>query len=50
MICEAGLMSRDKLAPLMQEAHELIAIFTASSKTARANLNRSHQSKNSNNN
>jgi four helix bundle protein len=39
MLSEAGLISRDKLLPLTKEANELVAILTASSKTARENLN-----------
>jgi four helix bundle protein len=40
MLGEAGLISRDKLQSLTKEANELVAILTASSKTARENLNR----------
>ena len=39
MLCEAGCSKIDEIKPLMQEANELTAIFTASSKTAQANLN-----------
>jgi four helix bundle protein len=40
MLSEAGLVSSGKLKPLMQESNELVAILTASVKTARANLTR----------
>jgi four helix bundle protein len=40
MLCDAGIASPDKLKPLMQEANELVAILTASVKTARENLHR----------
>ena len=43
MLVEAGIVSPDKLKPLMQEANELVAILTASAKTARENLNRRTQ-------
>ncbi len=43
MLAEAGIVSPDKLKPLMQEANELVAILTASAKTARENLNRRTQ-------
>ena len=43
MLAEAGIVPPEKLKPLMQEANELIAILTASVKTARANLNRKTQ-------
>jgi four helix bundle protein len=39
MLCEAGIISSDKLQPLLQETNELVAILTASVITARANLN-----------
>lgn len=39
MLQEAGIISADKLKDLMKEADELVAIFTASIKTARAHLN-----------
>ncbi len=39
MLQEAGIVSTEKLKDLMKEADELIAIFTASIKTARAHLN-----------
>ena len=38
MLQEAGIIPTDKLKDLMKEADELVAIFTASIKTARANL------------
>ena len=38
MIIEAGSMSQKKLAALMKESDEMVAILTASSKTAKANL------------
>jgi len=38
MIAEAGLMSQKKLAALMKESDEIIAILTTSSKPAKANL------------
>ena len=38
MLGEAGLFPQDKLKPLANEANELVAILTASAKTARANL------------
>ena len=40
MLGDAGLASQEKLKPLSKEADELIAILTASAKTARENLNR----------
>ena len=43
MLAEAGLASQEKLKPLSKEADELIAILTASAKTARDNLNRRPQ-------
>jgi four helix bundle protein len=43
MLTEAGLMPQEKVQPLAHEANELVAILTASAKTARENLNRSHQ-------
>lgn len=39
MLQEAGIIPADKLKDLMNEADELVAIFTASIKTARAHLN-----------
>jgi four helix bundle protein len=39
MLQEAGIIPADKLKDLMKEADELVAIFTASIKTARAHLN-----------
>jgi len=38
MLQEAGIIPAEKLKDLMKEADELVAIFTASIKTARANL------------
>ncbi len=38
MLIEAGLMSNKKLVDLMKESDEIVAILTASSKTAKANL------------
>jgi four helix bundle protein len=38
MLQEAGIVPTEKLKDLMKEADELVAIFTASIKTARANL------------
>ena len=38
LLQEAGILSVDKLKDLMKEADELVAIFTASIKTARANI------------
>jgi len=43
MLGDAGLASQEKLKPLAKEANELIAILTASAKTARENLNRRNQ-------
>lgn len=43
MLGEAGLVPPDKLKPLTKEADELVAILTASAKTARENLNRRTQ-------
>ncbi len=40
---EAGLVPEDKLKPLAKEADELVAILTASSKTARENLKHNTQ-------
>jgi four helix bundle protein len=40
MLSEAGLVSSDRLESFIQESNELVAILTASVKTARANLNR----------
>jgi hypothetical protein len=39
MLQEAGIIPAEKLKDLMKEADELVAIFTASIKTARAHLN-----------
>jgi four helix bundle protein len=38
MLAEAGIVPSEKLKPLMQESNELVAILTASAKTARENL------------
>lgn len=38
MLVDADLMPREKLAPVMKEASEVIAILTASVKKARAHL------------
>ena len=38
MIVEANLMTQRKLAALTKESDELVAILTASSKTAKRNL------------
>jgi four helix bundle protein len=38
MLQEAGIIPVDKMKDLMKEADELVAIFTASIKTAKANL------------
>jgi four helix bundle protein len=43
MLGEAGLVPQDKLKPLIKESDELVAILTASVKTARENLNRRPQ-------
>jgi four helix bundle protein len=43
MLGDAGLVSPEKLKPLIKEAGELVAILTASAKTARANLNQRTQ-------
>lgn len=40
MLTEAGLVPQEKVQPLAKEANELVAILTASAKTARDNLNR----------
>ena len=37
LLTEAGIVAKAQLNPLMQEANELVAIFSASIKTARAN-------------
>ena len=49
MLVEAGIVPQDNLKPLAKEADELVAILTASAKTARANLNRRAQSSGSSN-
>jgi four helix bundle protein len=38
MLQESGLVPAEKMKDLMKEADELVAIFTSSIKTARANL------------
>jgi hypothetical protein len=38
LLQEAGILPAERLKDLMKEADELVAIFTASIKTARANL------------
>jgi hypothetical protein len=43
MLAEAGLVPQEKVQPLAKEANELVAILTASTKTARENLNRRTQ-------
>lgn len=40
MLRDAGLVSQEKLSPLIIESNELISILTASVKTTRDNLNR----------
>ena len=40
VLLELGIVPKELLLPLMKEANELIAIFTASSKTARSNISR----------
>ena len=37
LLIEAGIVLEERLSPLMQEANELVAILTASVKTARVN-------------
>ena len=39
MLVEAGIMPKEKLRALMKEADEIVAILTASVKTARASIN-----------
>jgi hypothetical protein len=38
LLQEAGILPAERLKDLMKEPDELVAIFTASIKTARANL------------
>ena len=38
MLAEAGIIPLDQIKPLLQESNELVAILTASAKTARENL------------
>ncbi len=45
MLTDAGLVAQEKIQPLAKEANELIAILTASAKTARENLNRRTQAR-----
>ncbi len=45
MLTDAGLVAQEKIQPLAKEANELIAILTASAKTARENLNRCTQAR-----
>jgi four helix bundle protein len=45
MLTEAGLVTKEESRPLAKEADELIAILTASAKTARENLNRRSQAR-----
>jgi four helix bundle protein len=45
MLTAAGLVPQEKVQPLTKEANELVAILTASAKTARENLNRRPQAK-----
>ena len=45
MLGEAGLVPQDKLEQLAKEADELVAILTASAKTARENLSSRTQAK-----
>lgn len=46
MLVEAGLLPAERLAPLMKEADEVIAILTASSQTAKRSLNQKSTIKN----
>jgi len=46
MLVDACLIPPEKLKPLIKEAGELVAILTASAKTARANLNQRAQTNN----
>jgi len=45
MLSEAGIVAPDKIKPFLQEINELVAILTASAKTARDNLIRQTQAK-----
>jgi len=38
LLIEAGMVPKEKLSVALEEANEIIAILTASVKTARANL------------
>lgn len=38
MLLESAILPEDRLSGLMQEANEIVAILTATSKTARSNL------------
>jgi len=40
MLVEANMVSEERLADLMKEANELVAILTASAKTARIHLSK----------
>ncbi|MBI5653213.1 MAG: four helix bundle protein [Chloroflexi bacterium] len=43
LIVEAKLMSEKRVAALLKESNELVAIFTASHKTAKARMRRTNQ-------
>jgi hypothetical protein len=43
LIVEAKLMSEKRVAAILKESNELVAIFTASHKTAKAKLRRANQ-------
>jgi four helix bundle protein len=45
LLAESGIITSDILKSLIQESNELIAILTASAKTARENLNRRTQAR-----
>jgi four helix bundle protein len=45
MLTEAGLVPQEQVQALAKEADELVAILTASAKTARENLNRRPQAR-----
>lgn len=40
LLIEAGIVSKESMSPLMQEANEIVSILTASAKTARSNNGR----------
>ena len=44
MLAESGIINPDRLAPLLKETNELLAIFAASQRTARANPRRNNDS------